>query len=160
MSVTGVLVWASRRRARPRIKANISAQAADTVILVGSEGGSTWGFARTLHDALTANGHKVHTDAMDSLAPAYPRADRMLILAATYGDGTAPASAKRFMARLEAMRTAPACPVAVLGFGDRQFPKFCQFAQDVESALTRKDWPSLMPLATIDRQSAQAFARW
>ena len=92
MSVTGVLVWASRRRARPRIKANISAQAADTVILVGSEGGSTWGFARTLHDALTANGHKVHTGAMDSFAPAYPRADRMLILAATYGDGTAPAS--------------------------------------------------------------------
>ena len=79
MSVTGVLVWASRRRARPRIKANISSQAANTVILVGSEGGSTWGFARTLHDALTANGHKVHTGAMDSFAPAYPRADRMLI---------------------------------------------------------------------------------
>ena len=160
MSVTGVLVWASRRRARPRIKANISARSADTVILVGSESGSTWGFARTLHDVLTANGHKVHTGAMDSLAPAYPRADRMLILAATYGDGTAPASAKRFMARLDAMRTAPSCPVAVLGFGDRQFPKFCRFAQDVERALARKGWPSLMPFATIDCQSAQAFARW
>ena len=159
MSVTGVLIWASRRRARPRIKANVAAQAADTVILVGSEGGSTWGFARTLHDALTANGHKVHTAAMDSLAHRYRSAERMLILTATYGDGAAPRSAQRFITQLATMDVL-AFPVAVLGFGDRQFPKFCRFAQDVEQALARKGWVSLMPLATIDRQSAQHFARW
>ena len=70
MSVTGVLVWASRRRARPRIRANTSARAAETVILVGSEGGSTWGFARTLHDALTASRPQACMPApMDSFAP-------------------------------------------------------------------------------------------
>jgi sulfite reductase (NADPH) flavoprotein alpha-component len=159
MSVTGMLVWASGRRGRPRIEANVPARAADTVILVGSEGGSTWGFARTLHDALTATGHKVHTAPMDSLAPRYRAASRMFILTATYGDGAAPRSARRFLARLEAM-DAPAFPVAVLGFGDRRFPRFCRFAQDVEQALLRKGWASFMPLATIDRQSAQAFARW
>ena len=159
LSVTGALIWASRRAAGPRIRANTSAQAADTVILVGSEGGSTWGFARTLHDALTANGHKVHTAPMDSLAPRYRAAERMLILTATHGSGAAPGSAKRFLARLEAM-DAPAVPVAVLGFGDRQFPRFCGFAQDVGKALARKGWSLLMPLATIDRQSPPEFARW
>src|SRR5690606_24850348 len=103
--------------------------------------------------------HKVHTAPMDSLAPRYRAASRMFILTATYGDGAAPRSARRFLARLEAM-DAPAFPVAVLGFGDRRFPRFCRFAQDVEQALLRKGWASFMPLATIDRQSAQAFARW
>ncbi|MGO4916167.1 PepSY domain-containing protein [Pseudogemmobacter sp. W21_MBD1_M6] len=159
MAATGALVWWARRRARPRIAANVAAHSADTIILVGSEGGSTWGFARTLHDALTALGHKVHTGAMGNIAPDYAAAQRMFILAATYGDGAAPASARDFMARLDGM-TAPAFPVAVLGFGDRQFPKFCQFATDIEEALAQKGWAALMPSHRIDRQSAQEFARW
>lgn len=160
MGATGTVVWWARRRARPRIAANVPAQAADTVILVGSEGGSTWGFARTLHEALTAAGHRVHTAPMDSLAPSYRAAVRMFLLAATYGDGAAPASARAFLTRLEAIETAPAFPVAVLGFGDRQFPQFCRFARDVEEVLARKGWASLLPTETIDRQSAQEFARW
>ncbi len=160
MGATGAVVWWTRRRARPGIAGNCSAQAADTVILVGSEGGSTWGFARTLHEALTAAGHKVHTAPMDSLLTSYRAAERMFVLTATYGDGAAPATAGSFLKRLEAVRTSPAFPVAILGFGDRQFPKFCQFAQDVEEALVGKGWASLMPLETIDRQSGQEFARW
>jgi sulfite reductase (NADPH) flavoprotein alpha-component len=130
------------------------------VILVGSEGGSTWGFARTLHTALTANGHKVHTAPMDSLKRSYPSARRMFLLTATYGDGAAPATAAAFLKRLGEIAEPPSFPVAVLGFGDRQFPHFCQFARDVEAALAQKGWASLMPLETIDRQSAQEFARW
>ena len=33
------------------------------IILVGSEGGSTWRFAQTLHAALSKAGHKVHVGA-------------------------------------------------------------------------------------------------
>ncbi len=160
MSGTGALVWWSNRTSIPRMTRNTPAQAADTVILVGSEGGSTWGFAATLHNALTDAGHKVHTAAMDSLQPSYRAAKRILVLTATYGDGAAPASAGSFLKRLEETSTFPAFPVAVLGFGDRQFPRFCQFARDVEQALIRKGWVSLMPLETIDRQSAQEFTRW
>lgn len=157
---TGAVVWWVRRRACPRIAGNAGAQAADTVILVGSEGGSTWGFARTLHEALVAVGHKVHTAPMDGVAPSYRAARRMFVLTATYGDGTAPATATSFLKRIEAIATPPAFPVAILGFGDRQFPQFCGYAHEVDRALARKGWASLMPLETIDRQSAQEFARW
>jgi len=157
---TGVVVWWSRRRARPRIAGNSSAQTADTVILVGSEGGTTWGFARTLHEALLAAGHKVHTAAMDSLAPRYRAAQRMFLLTATYGDGTAPATARSFLRRVEAGAAPRGIPVAVLGFGDRQFARFCGFARDVERALAGKGCTSLLPLQLIDRQSSQQFARW
>lgn len=158
LSAFGTLVWWKRRGALPRIASNVDAQSADTIILVGSEGNSTWGFAGTLHAALTKSGHQVHTAPMNRLAPAYATAARMLILAATYGDGAAPASAAHFLARLDAVKTP--LPVAVLGFGDRSFPHFCRFAEDVATALHARGWPVLSKLACVDRQSAQEFARW
>jgi sulfite reductase (NADPH) flavoprotein alpha-component len=160
LGLSGAVVWWSRRRAQAPITGNVSAKDADTVILVGSEGGSTWGFARTLHAALTSNGHRVHTAPMDSVLRSYPSTRRLFVLTATYGDGTAPATAGAFLKRLDGIAAPPPYPVAVLGFGDRQFPQFCQFARDVEAALARKGWASLMPLEEIDRQSAQEFARW
>jgi sulfite reductase (NADPH) flavoprotein alpha-component len=158
LSAFGALIWWKRRRALPRIPHNVGAQSADTIILVGSEGNSTWGFAGTLHEALTKAGHRVHTAPMNRLAPTYAHAARMLILTATYGDGPAPTSANRFLARLDAVKNP--LPVAVLGFGDRSFPHFCRFAEDVSVALRERGWPVLSKLACTDRQSAQEFARW
>lgn len=160
MTGTGIMIWFRRRRATPRIRSNIEASAADTVILVGSEGNSTWGFAKTLHDALTNAGHRVHTASMNQFADRYRSAKRLLILTSTYGDGSAPASARQFLVRLEKLEAAARLPVAVLGFGDRQFPQFCKFAANVDAALSAKGWPQLSPLHTIDRQCVQAFARW
>lgn len=157
-AATGAMIWWQRRRSLPGIANNSSSGAADTIILVGSEGNCSWGFAKTLHAALTQAGHKVHAAPMNALAPAYPKAGRMLILAATFGDGTAPASASGFLARLE--RSTLRLPVAVLGFGDRSFPKFCRFADDVAAALVAKGWPALIETGRIDRQSAQSFALW
>lgn len=160
LGISGTALWWRKRRAQAPVAANTPASTADSVILVGSEGGSTWGFARTLHVALTANGHKVHTIAMDCIAPSYPAAQRMFLLTATHGDGTAPASAGAFLERLREIGMPPSFPFAVLGFGDRQFPRFCQFARDVDAALTQRGWTSLLPLKTIDGQSPQEFARW
>lgn len=160
LSVTGTLVWWHRRSAQPRIAHNSDAQAADTVILVGSESNSTWGFARTLHTALCQAGMSVHTAAMNQLAATYPKASRLFILTATYGDGAAPASAAQFLERLPHTTFNQETAFAVLGFGDRQFPRFCQFARDVEAALLARGCPRLLALDTIDRQSPQEFARW
>ncbi len=157
---TGGIVWWRNRRLMPKIPHNVSAQRADTIILVGSESNSTWGFARTLHQELTAKGHLVHTGPMNRLAPAYRHAERMFLFTATYGDGEAPASAKGFLKRLHALDRAFDFPVAVLGFGDRQFPKFCQYALDVSAALKQKGCTSLIKPELIDRQSAQEFLRW
>ena len=161
MAVTGVMLWLHSRRARPRIKGNTPAGQADTIVLVGSEGGSTWGFAATLHRALQEAGHKVHTGAMSGFRPErYTRAAQMIVLAATYGDGTAPTSAKGFLDRLAALPQAPEMSLAVLGFGDRQFPHFCAYAAEVARLADQKGWSSLLPTGTIDRQSPQEFARW
>ncbi|GGH63244.1 N-acetylglucosamine transferase [Frigidibacter albus] len=161
MGATGVLVWLAGRRGRPRIRGNQPAGRAETILLVGSEGGSTWGFAATLHAALTAAGQSVHAAPMSAFAPeSYARAKRVIVLAATYGNGDAPASAKGFLDRLAALDRAPKMPLAVLGFGDRSFAEYCAYAQAVATAAQAKGWAELLPLGTVDRQSPQDFARW
>lgn len=161
MGVTGATLWLAGRRGRPGISGNRPAASADTVLLVGSEGGSTWGFAATLHKALTEAGLHVHAAPMASFDPArYARARRILVLAATYGDGGAPASAKGFIERLERGEAPAHAPLAVLGFGDRSFPAYCAFAGDVATTAQARGWRMLLPFDTVDRQSPQDFARW
>ncbi len=157
LGATGVLLWWRRRRPTAST-ASVAVEAADTVILVGSDGGSTRGFATTLAAALTAQGHAVHVADMNAVAEAHFRAERVLILAATWGDGGAPASAARFLDRLATISARTS--VAVLGFGDRTFPDFCGYARAVAAALEAKGFPFLVETKRIDRRSAQEFAQW
>ncbi len=161
MGVTGVLLWWTRRQGRPKLRHNMPASKAGTILLVGSEGGSTWSFAATLHAALTAAGHSVHAAPMSAFDPdRYAGAERIIVLAATYGDGDAPASARGFLDRLSRLENVPAAPLSVLGFGDRSFPDYCAFAGAVSELAKAKGWAPLMPYDTVDRQSPQDFARW
>ncbi|MEI6096895.1 MAG: PepSY domain-containing protein [Alphaproteobacteria bacterium] len=159
MAVTGTLTWWNRRRSRPRLRGNAAVGAAETILLVASENGSTWGFAAVLHSELVAAGQKVHAAPLANFDPArYIRASRLIILAATYGDGDAPHSARNVLADLAALPHPPVLPLSILGFGDRSFPGFCAFAHQIAAAT--KTWPQLLPLYTVDRQSPQDFARW
>jgi sulfite reductase (NADPH) flavoprotein alpha-component len=160
MSVTGILLWWRRRKAGPNIRHNSPAHSADSVILVGSENNSTWGFAKTLHDALHQAGHRVHSAMMNEWNGDYRHAQRLFILAATHGDGNAPASASQFLTRLNLVGLKPGLPFAVLGLGDRQFPQFCQYAHQVQDAMVQAGGSPVLGLETVNRQSSQEFARW
>lgn len=157
---TGFLLWLRRRRSLPRLVGNAPARDADTLLLVGSESNTTWGFAIALHDALVRAGLRVHTAPMNDLRAWSPRTRRLLVLTATYGDGAAPASASRFLARLERMQPMAAVEFAVLGFGDRQFPRFCGYAHSVHEALVAHGLRPLAAPATVDRQSEPEFLQW
>lgn len=89
MWVTGVLIGLAGRAARPRIRGNAPAATAQTIVPVGSEGGATWGFAATLHAALTEAGQTVHTTSLSAFAPRHHAgARRIQVLAASYGMAT------------------------------------------------------------------------
>lgn len=157
---TGFPLWLRRRRNLPRLADNAAAQGADTVLLVGSESNTTWGFAVALHAALTQAGLRVHTAPMNDLAAGYRHARRLLVLTATYGDGEAPEGARQFMARLARAPAPTDVAFAVLGFGDRQFPQFCGYAQQVHAALVAKGFGALRDPGTVDRQSEPEFLQW
>lgn len=160
LGITGVVIWWARRGHRLRIPDNVAAAQADIVVLVGSEGGTTRGFARALHGELTRAGHKVHTADMNTFGPRFPAARLVIFLTATYGEGSAPKSADRFLAALADLAERPRWTFAVLGFGDRAFPRFCAFAKDVDAELAAQGIERAMNLELINRQSSQAFATW
>jgi len=156
--VTGFLIWRQGRAQVPRLENNSPARRADTLIFVASEGGTTWGFAQALHEALARNGHAVHTAPLERFQ--VPESARQVfILAASYGDGQAPAHAARALDRIACL-TAGTVPVTVLGFGDRQFPAFCGYAEALDRTLRAAGWPQALPLECIHQQSAQQFDRW
>ncbi len=156
---TGVSVCLAGRRDGKT--ASVAAGDADTIVLVASEGGTTRGFAATLQSALSAQGLRVHVGPMAHFNSArWPKARRVILLAATYGDGAAPASANGFLEEFARCPAKPGLPLAVLGFGDRSFPEFCGFAAGIARAAEEKGWPLLTPFDTVDRQSPQDFARW
>jgi sulfite reductase (NADPH) flavoprotein alpha-component len=155
---SGVVIWWQARRLAPHITGNSPLAQADVLIFVASEGGSTWGFAQALQDALAHSGHRVHTSALEHFQ-ATPATRQVFVLAATYGEGQAPAHAKGSLERI-AKLSASTVPVTVLGFGDRQYPAFCAFAEALEQTLRARGWPALLPLDGIHQQSAQQFARW
>ena len=160
LSVTGTIIWWQRRRLSLQTQDNAAAAEADVIVLVGSEAGATWGFARALKAGLTKAGYRVHCAEMNALAHSYPRAGMLFVLTSTYGDGDAPGSAGRFMDRLRDFRAGSALKYAVLGFGDRQFPNFCRFALEVDEALAGKGLSRIQPVELIDRCSAARFSEW
>lgn len=156
--VSGVVIWWQARQLVPRIADNANPNEADVLIFVASEGGSTWGFAQTLHTALTGAGHRVRSAPLERFETT-AATRHVFVLAATYGEGQPPAHARDALARIAAL-DAGAARVAVLGFGDRQFPAFCAYAQALDEQLRARGWPMLMALECIHQQSAQQFARW
>jgi sulfite reductase (NADPH) flavoprotein alpha-component len=160
LSGSGLLVWLKTRTSREKLP-QAPVQTADLIILVGSEGGSTWRFARAFAKSAQAEGLSTHLAEMNAFAPeTYKNAKAILTFAATYGDGDAPASATQFLAKLNAMNCAPSVPLTVIGFGDSAYPAYCGFAETVSNTAENKGWAQSLPFARIDRQSPQAFAQW
>lgn len=158
--LSGLLIWWQACRQAPRISGNVPLAQADVLVFVASEGGSTWGFAQTLHAALSQRGHRVHTGALETFSTT-AAARQVFVLAATHGEGQAPAHASHALDAIARLDAGPvAVPVTVLGFGDRQFPAFCAFAVALDRLLRERGWPALLPLECIHQQSSQQFARW
>ncbi|WP_028670987.1 PepSY domain-containing protein [Saccharospirillum impatiens] len=160
LSVSGARIWWARRRSTGLVLNNADIATADTVILVGSEHNTTHGFARILHEQMVAAGRRVLTVDMNDLARAYPSASMMFVLTSTYGDGGPPASANLFMQRLSHFHATEGLSFAVLGFGDRQFANYCQFAVEVDSAMSSLGVRRVDEVAFIDRQSPRLFNEW
>ncbi len=160
LSASGLIVWLGGRQSGTRIT-QTAAKDADLIILVGSEGGTTWRFARAFAKAALAKGHGVHICEMNAFrADAYTKAHAILAFAATYGDGDAPSSATDFIARISGMAQTQIAPLTVLGFGDRSYPAYCGYAEALFQAADQRGWAQSYPLKKINRQSVSAFQQW
>lgn len=138
----------------------VKANDADVVILVGSENGSTFFFAKAIYEQLTAQGVLCHVAGLNSYQR-YEKAKQLLIFTSTYGIGEPPANGKTFVNLLNSVSQPNKIHVAVVGFGSNAYADFCAFAYQVDEQLNAKEWIlSKMQVATVDEKSPVQFADW
>ncbi|MET0465476.1 MAG: PepSY domain-containing protein [Chitinophagaceae bacterium] len=148
------------KRLSGRTKNKYRKDECEYIILVGSENGTTYKFAKALYQALLKNGQKCFITELNNYTT-FAKARQLLVLTATYGLGDPPANSKKFLQILE--RTPQPHPVhfSVLGFGSKSYPDFCKFAFDVHQSLSMQPWATpLLEIHTINDKSPAAFGEW
>ena len=130
------------------------------IILVGSETGNTYTFAKYFYESLIKLGKKVFISSLNEYTR-YEKAKYLIVLTATYGDGEAPSNARLFEKKLKTIIPINKMNFSVLGFGSLMYPNYCQFAIDVDQLLDNNPkFKSIMPLYKINEESKNAFDSW
>lgn len=159
-----VLVRArARRRAASRADALSAAGEGDFVLVAfASQTGLAEQLAWMTADALSGAGTPVRVAPLGELEPADLRAaGRVLIVAATTGEGDAPDSLSRFVRRhMAAPADLAGLRYGVLALGDRSYAQFCGFGRALDAWLRRSGAEPLFDRVEVDDGDAGAVRHW
>lgn len=148
------------QRSRGRVTQRFAPSEAETIILYGSENGSTRQFATALFNSLLAQKQKAYLAALNDHTD-FPVAKNLLVLTSTYGDGDPPANADRFFTALAQHPLPEKVHFSVLGFGSKAYPRFGQYALEVHRELSQiPATRPLMDVEVIHNQSQSEFLAW
>ena len=133
---------------------------AEYVILVGSETGKTFSFAKHFYNGLKNIGNKVLLSNLNEYTT-FKSAKVLIIFTSTYGDGEAPSSARKFELLFKTIQTKSNLNFCVVGFGSLFYPKYCNFAIKIDELLQENiSFKRMLPLVKINDQSEVAFIDW
>lgn len=147
------------RRAH-KLKNKYGINECEYLVLVGSESGTTMGFAKLFYEKIVGAGAKAHICQMNEFK-SYPKMKQLIVFTATYGQGEAPANAVKFEGLIRKAAFKNPFGYAVIGFGSLSYPDFCKYAFDVDTMLEdielakREKSPS-----TVNNRSWEAFKQW
>ena len=158
---SGFVLWYKRsKKSKKVVFKTVAKEEADILILVGSETGNTYTFAKILQDALLAAGKSPLVSQLNQYAQ-YRKVSHAIILTATYGDGEAPTNARNFEKLFQTVQQGQDLQYAVVGFGSLLYPGYCAFAIAVDTLLrTNQKWTETLPLYKINNQDFRAFQDW
>jgi len=147
-------------RKKTTIKNSIDKNAAEIIILVGSEGGTTLNYANALHQQLLKLHIKSYLTELNDFET-FAAMKRLFIFTATYGDGEAPTNAKKFINKLKEFPISNPIEFSIIGFGSRAYQHFCQFAYDIQKQLdSLSQTTEAIELTTINNNSLEVFTQW
>ncbi|MDI9363693.1 MAG: PepSY domain-containing protein [Flavobacterium sp.] len=142
------------------VKNKFNANNSQYIILVGSENGSTFGFANAIYQQLVASGKKVFITELNNYQP-FAQAEHLLVLTATYGLGEAPTNASKFATLLYKYHQKQNIQFAVLGFGSRVYPEYCKYAYDAHALLAAQAWAApMLEVHLVNDKSPDQFKIW
>ncbi len=163
-TITGFLLYFARRRRKAALAAVVADVAvtpiehATTLVAFASQTGSAERIARLTADALP-DAAALPIAALDRATLA--RADRLFVVASTYGEGEPPDNARGFARTME--REAPDLShldYAVMALGDREYAEFCAFGHRVDRWLHDHGATRLFDAVEADGNDADAQRQW
>ena len=87
--------------------------------------------------------------------------EQLLVVAATYGEGQAPEKTIDFLPSLANFQQSLShLKFSVLALGDKAYPQFCAYGQQVAQALSKKGAKVMHPIQEVDRAQPQVIAQW
>ena len=130
------------------------------IILVGSEKGNTFEFAKFLSTQILSFGEKVIIKPLNSYK-IYNQAETLIILTSTYGEGDPPSNANDFVSRFKKFNQPYKIKYSIIGFGSLKYPKFCAFATKIDRMIRPLDnFEKIVPLMKVNRRSVEEFNKW
>jgi sulfite reductase (NADPH) flavoprotein alpha-component len=148
------------KRTKNKIQNKFSAEDAEIILLVGSENGSTIGFAKHIHEQLLSLNKKSYLAKLNQFQT-YPKAEHLVIFTSTYGLGDAPTSAEHFEKTLENTAQTQEIKVSVVGFGSTAYDDFCGYAEKIQEKIAEKSWAKIItPLYRVNDKSTHDFVEW
>lgn len=165
LTIVAVVLVRVRARRHAAARAGALTAAGDgQVVLVAfaSQTGLAEQLAWMTADALSAGGTPARVAPLGDLDPAALRAaGRVLIVAATTGEGDAPDSLARFMNRhMAAPADLAGLRYAVLALGDSSYARFCGFGRALDGWLRRSGAEPLFDRVEVDDGDAGAIRHW
>ncbi|WP_029286563.1 PepSY domain-containing protein [Pedobacter sp. R20-19] len=155
---SGFVIW--WKRSSGRIKNKYKSDQAAFIILVGSENGTTFRFARAIHEQLLKNGKTSYIAELNDYK-IFPKAKQLLVFTSTYGQGESPANAEKFKSLLEKYPQSHTIDFSVVAFGAHAYPDFCKFGYEVNNQMAHQSWAKpLLEIHTVNDRSPEDFNKW
>ena len=163
-TVTGFLLYFARRRRKVALRKVIAdtdatpPEHATTLVAYASQTGSAERIARLTADALPG----AAALPIAALDPAMlMRAERLFVVASTYGEGEPPDDARGFARTMTRVRPDLShLAYAVMALGDREYAEFCAFGHQVDRWLHDHGATRLFDPVEADGNDADAQRQW
>lgn len=158
--ITGFKISLKSTLKNIKIKYLSSDKESKYVILVGSEKGNTFEFAKFLSTQIQSFGERVIIKPLNSYK-IYNQAETFIILTSTYGEGDPPSNANNFISRFKKFNQPNKINYSIIGFGSLKYPKFCAFAVNIDRMIrSLNNFEEIVPLMKINRRSVAEFNKW
>lgn len=159
------LAIAWRQRVRRRALAALEPAPQGTprwIVAYASQTGTAEALAWQTADALHLAGQAAHLCPLAEVdADSLRRAERILFVLSTYGEGNPPDNAANFLRRLLAAETPlRQLHYAVLALGDDSYTHFCAFGRQLDECLRRQGAQTLFARIEVNRGDATAVEAW
>jgi len=157
---SGFVMSLKRRKKAKFSSVTLDKNECEYVILVGSETGTAFNFARQLYNSLSAAGKKVYLDELNNYSN-FEKAKHVIILTSTYGEGQPTTNARKFETIFPTIQQTNKIRYSIVGFGSLEYPAYCKFAIRVDALLqTHPNFQPLLPLYKINNANFTDFENW